>query len=106
MIPKKNNCNPPMNMIRQAKLGQPLTGSPNTRVFITITRITIKEIKQSIIPTIAEITNGVVENANIPSKAYLKSFQKLNFDFPAILSGASYCIHLVLNPTKLNNPLE
>ena len=86
MIPKKNSCSPPMNIIRQAKLGQPLTGSPNASVFTIIIRIATKEIRQSIIPTIAEITNGVVENANIPSKAYLNSFQKLNFDFPATLS--------------------
>ena len=93
-------------MTIQARDGQPLTGSVNTSVFIIMTIIVIKAIRHRIIPTIADITNGVVEKANIPSRAYLNSFIRLNFDFPATLADISYSIHLVLNPTKLNNPLE
>ena len=79
-MPKKNNCTPETNIIIQARLGQPETGSPKAKVFTIITIIVIKAIKQNINPTIADITNGVVEKATIPSRAYLNNFQKLNFD--------------------------
>ena len=88
--PKKNNCTPLTNIIIQASDGHPPTGSPNANVFTIITIIAIKAIRQKISPIIAAITSGVVENANIPSKAYLNSFQKLNLDVPAALSGVSY----------------
>ena len=105
MIPKKNNCNPPIKIIIQARDGQPDTGSPNINVFIMIIKIKTKEMIQQIRPINADNTNGFVENANIPSRAYLNNFQKLNFEVPATLSLVSNFIHLVLNPTKLNIPL-
>ena len=69
MIPKKNSCSPPMKITIQARLGQPLTGSPNTSVFTIIIIIVINAIRHRISPMIADITKGVVENANIPSIA-------------------------------------
>ena len=47
-----------------------------------------KATTQKKIPINAEITNGVVENAKIPSKAYLNNFQKFHLVSPATLSGA------------------
>ena len=47
-----------------------------------------------------------IENAVIPSNAYLNNFQKDHFVSPATLSTFSYSIHFVSNPTKLNNPFE
>ena len=61
---------------------------------------------QNINPNTEDNINGTVENAVIPSKAYLNSFQNDHFVSPATLSTFSYSIHFVLNPTKLNNPFE
>ena len=93
-----------MNIIKHARDGQPLTGSPKIRVLTIITIIEIKDIKQNINPKKADITSGFVENASIPSIPYLNNLKILNFDFPAIRFGVLYSIHLVLNPTKLNIP--
>ena len=89
IIPKKKSCTPLTKIIIQASDGQPPTGSPKAIVFIIITIIAMKAIKQNSNPTNADNTNGIVENARIPSKAYLNSLIKLNFDSPATLSGAS-----------------
>ena len=66
----------------------------------------INATKQNINPTIDENINGVVENAVIPSIAYLNNFQNDHLVSPATLSTFSYSIHFVSNPTKLNNPFE
>jgi len=50
--------------------------------------------------------SGAVENAVIPSRAYLNNFQNDHFVSPATLSIFSYSIHFVSNPTNENNPLE
>ena len=88
MSKKKNNWIPLINIIIHASDGQPPTGSPHTNVLTTINIIAINAIKQKIIPIIADITNGVVENAKIPSNAYLNNCQKFHFVSPATLFGA------------------
>ena len=62
--------------------------------------------KKKIIPIIEDITNGTVENAVIPSNAYLNNFQKDQCVSPATLSTFSYYNHFVSKPTKLNSPFE
>ena len=69
---------------------------------IIATNATIQNIK----PINDDSINGVVENAVIPSNAYLNSFQNDHLVYPATLSTFSYSIHFVSKPTKLNNPLE
>ena len=65
---------PLTNIIIQARLGHPPTGSPKASVLTIITITATKAIKQNIKPTNAEITRGVVEKARIPSNAYFNSF--------------------------------
>ena len=89
IIPKNSNCTPLTNFKIQASEGHPPTGSPKSNVFTIINIIAIAAIIQNINPTNAEITYGVVEKDTIPSIAYLNSFIKLNFVFPAILLGVS-----------------
>ena len=84
--------------------GHPGVGSPYTRVFTIINIIAINATIQNIKPIIDENINGVVENAVIPSNAYLNNFQKDHLVSPATLSTFSYSIHFVSKPTKLNNP--
>ena len=43
--------------------------------------------KQNMIPAIELIANGAVENATIPSSAYMNNFQKDHFVSPATLSS-------------------
>ena len=69
----------------QARLGQPLTGSPKTRVLKMITTIIIKAIKQKRMPRNAAMVKGAVVKATIPSIAYLNNFQNDHFVSPATL---------------------
>ena len=105
-MPIVNNCIPLTNTIIHAIDGHPAVGSPYTNVFTIIKIIAINATKQNINPTIDENINGVVENAVIPSIAYLNNFQNDHLVSPATLSTFSYSIHFVSNPTKLNNPFE
>ena len=86
--------------------GQPEVGSPYTKVFIIMTNINTKATKQNSKPITEDMINGVVENAVIPSIAYLNNFQNDHLVSPATLSTFSYSNHLVLNPTKLKIPFE
>ena len=106
MTPIQNNCTPLTKTIIHASDGQPGVGSPYTNVFTIINIIAKNAIIQNISPNIDDIISGVVENAVIPSKAYLNNFQNDHLVSPATLSIFSYSIHFVLNPTKLNNPFE
>ena len=106
ITPIQNNCTPLTKTIIHASDGQPAVGSPYTNVFIIINTIAKNAITQNIIPNIDDNISGVVENAVIPSKAYLNNFQKDHFVSPATLSIFSYSSHFVSNPTKLNNPFE
>lgn len=58
-------------------------GSPNANVFIIIANIKIPATTQNKNPTIEAIARGAVENAVIPSKAYLNNFQKDHFVSPS-----------------------
>ena len=90
----------------QTSDGQPDVGSLKINV-LTIINIIIKNAKkQKNIPSIDEIISGVVENAVIPSKAYLVNFQKDHFVSPATLWIFSYSNHFVLNPTNQINLLK
>ena len=75
ITPIQNNCTPLTKTIIHARDGQPAVGSPYTNVFTIINTIAKNAITQNIIPNIDDNINGVVENAVIPSKAYLNNFQ-------------------------------
>lgn len=74
-MPIKKSWTPPTKRIRQARLGQPLTGSPKMRVLQMMTIMAIKAMRQNTIPKKAARVRGTVEKATIPSIAYLKSCQ-------------------------------
>lgn len=71
--------------IMQTSDGQPLVGSPKINVLNIIIKINKNDIMQNSKPIKEDITNGKVEKAVIPSKAYLVSFQKDHFVSPATL---------------------
>ena len=71
-----------------------------------MTIIMINDIRQKRKPAIEATPNGAVEKATIPSMAYKNNFQNDHLVSPAILSIFSNSSHLVLYPTKANNPLE
>ena len=98
-IPKKNNCSPLKNVIIQARLGHPDTGSPNINVFAIITIININEIKQNNKPIFADIVNGFDDVEVMASNEYLISFFIGNLVVPVTLSGVGIEIHLILYPT-------
>ena len=106
IIPIVNSCIPLTNTTIHIVDGQPGVGSPNASVLTIINIIAINATKQKIKPNKDDNINGVVENAVIPSKAYLNNFQNDYFVSPATLSTFSYSIHFVLNPTKLKSPFE
>ena len=66
--------------------GQPDVGSPYINVLIIINIIASIAITQNTSPNIEENINGVVENAVIPSNAYLNNFQNDHLVSPATLS--------------------
>ena len=72
-------------------------------IIIIINNI-IEETKDKVL-NIIEIISGKLENATIPSIAYINSLKKLHLVSPATLSIFSYSNHFVLKPTKLNIPL-
>ena len=81
-IPMQNNCKPPIAVIIQTRDGHPETGSPKISVRTTIRQIIMNEKKQKHTPLKDAMAKGLVENAIIPSKEYMKSFQERPFCFP------------------------
>ena len=52
------------------------------------------------------LLSGIVENAKMPSSAYLKSLRKDHFVFPAFLGATSNSIRSVLKPTQQDKALK
>ena len=71
-----------------------------------ITKTIIIAKKQNKHPINVDITNGVVENAIIPSIEYKNNFQNDHVVFTATLSTFSYSNHFVSKPTQPNIPFE
>ena len=61
---------------------------------------------RTIIPIKTEKASGAVENAIIPSREYLKSFQKFQVVVPAARSVFSTGIYFVSKPTQEKIPFE
>ena len=96
ITPTENNCIPLTKTIIHTSDGQPEVGSPYINVLTIINIIAKNEITQNIIPNTDANIKGVVENAVIPSIAYLNNFQNDHFVSPATLSTFSNSIHFVL----------
>ena len=73
-IPKKNNCSPLKNVIIQARLGQPDTGSPKANVLTIITIMNINDIKQNNNPIFADSMKVFFDVDVIASSEYEINF--------------------------------
>ncbi len=68
MMPRQSSCRPPTKRMRQAREGQPDTGSPKRSVFIIITMSAMKATRHITMPLIEAMESGFVENAKMPSR--------------------------------------
>ena len=89
MIPKQNNCIPPIKIMTQIVEAHPATGSPKINCHTMTINNAIKEHNVIKIPNQEAMLIGACEKLIIPSIAYLNNFQKLHLVSPATLSTFS-----------------